>query len=653
MNTNTGVGSPASEINFQSALPALLPLLQTVLGASKTGTTRGTETTTTSANVDPLLQLLTQLQGQPAGLESVVAQMFAQGAAKVPELTAQMANATGTRVNNNSMLALSLGQQNTNLAQAIAQYVVQQQTANNQTAANVAGKIADATTTKSTAVDKTANETTAPNLKNNPLLSMGLPASLLAGFLLNKYGKTQTPGSTSSGAPGASEVNSSGGTATGGGTDFGAINELNVAQAPGFTGTFDPTLSAGANPFAGTTIDFSTMQVPNFSGTFDPTLPVPSAPTFSGTFDPTLPVAAAPAVGFSGSFDPTLPAFSSAVDFTDPSFLADADLTDFLGFADGGTIRNRNQVAKEKPSSVTPVLQTFPAAAPAQVAAASVAPASQSADASAEAANAIRNATMAAAVTPGTAMSPVQGMATGEAPSFIDSLAERAPALIGGKLAGTAIAQGLGLAGNGFNFAGFGFDPATIGISFIASQVLSKLFGDSGGPKPQEFYVQSSGPGIHLGQDNYLQGVDNFYGEAENYLNNSGIYDLTKLQGLAGHRPIYTDPANTFGRLFMDAEAARDPTKSFDNAWFSSFSDRLNQATGTGAYTPAPAAPVDQSFADGGHIKQGSGPSVDDVSIKAARGEFMLPADVVDYIGVNVLENLVATLHTPTAGGTR
>ncbi len=647
--TNTGVGSPASEINWSSSLPAIAQLLMPLLGKSGTTTASTSERSTSSANIDPLVALLAQMQGQtPQALEALVGQLFAQGAAKVPELTAQFANATGTRPSNNTMLAQSLSGLNSNLAQTIAQYAVQQQNANNQIAATAGGKIADATKSTATDTNKSVTENAGVNLKNNPALSMGLPLSLLGGFLLNKYGKSQSAGTPGSGPAGASGVSSTSGGET---PDLGLFNNPPLS-APSFSGTFDPSLSGFATqsasgaqsfPISGAP-DIQAMPLitdtPTFSGTFDPTLPsaLPSV-SFSGAFDPTLPAATGfdSSAYFSGSFDPSL---GAGLDFASPFFLPEADLTDFLGFASGGsTVRNKNQIDR---GSVTPAsaVNIFPAQVAAQMPA-SAAPAAQTQAVTEAASPAART------VVPGAATS-FAGSPSGAGADGIDQLLEAGSQAFASKAIGSGLVSGFGLESPALSGM-IGFDPTSMLVSFAVSQVLKGLFKENG-PKPQEFYVQPSGTGIHLGQDNYLQGVDSFYGEAENYLNNSGIYDTAGLQQLSGHRQIYNSPSGTFAGLFRDAEPFR--TGNFDNAWFQGFSDRLAQATQTGAYAPAPVV-QDIAFASGGVVKSGSGPTADDNMIKVSKGEYILPADVVDYIGIDTLDNFVSTLHTPVNGGTK
>ncbi|KXH75038.1 MAG: hypothetical protein AM326_09285 [Candidatus Thorarchaeota archaeon SMTZ-45] len=61
-------------------------------------------------------------------------------------------------------------------------------------------------------------------------------------------------------------------------------------------------------------------------------------------------------------------------------------------------------------------------------------------------------------------------------------------------------------------------------------------------------------------------------------------------------------------------------------------------------------------FADGGSVGRrklriGRG-SLDTEDISATVGEYVLPVDVVDYIGKDVLDELVALVHTPLRTGT-
>lgn len=151
-------------------LPAAVDLLQYFGGTKTTGSTSAT------GDVSALKQVFGQ-QIDPKALELLVSNLFAQGASQVPALTGQFANATGARTARNAPLALSLAMLNQNLAQSIAQQIVQQQA----NASTTAGRIAENTRTTS------SRQQTGPR----PGASSAALAIPLAGFALNRLGKSK------------------------------------------------------------------------------------------------------------------------------------------------------------------------------------------------------------------------------------------------------------------------------------------------------------------------------------------------------------------------------------------------------------------------------------------------------------------------------
>lgn len=139
--------------------------------------TEGGGTAQTMGEIGPLLALFSQSM-DPNNLLNLVQNLFAQGAAKVPELTTQFSNATGTRYTNNTMLAGSLAQLNQGLAQAIAQSIVQQQ-------AQVAVPAAQQIAKSNTATSETKKQTT----EAGSGASDKLFGTILAGVIANKLGK--------------------------------------------------------------------------------------------------------------------------------------------------------------------------------------------------------------------------------------------------------------------------------------------------------------------------------------------------------------------------------------------------------------------------------------------------------------------------------
>lgn len=136
-------------IKYESALPALL---QSLIPQTEKNTTTGT------ANTGPLEQIFGQQQASstPEGMAALITQLFQQGAQAVPALTGAYANATGSRSSNNSGLALSLAELNKTIAGQAAGLVGEQQAR----AAQTAGAIANATRGTSTTATRGADPTT-------------------------------------------------------------------------------------------------------------------------------------------------------------------------------------------------------------------------------------------------------------------------------------------------------------------------------------------------------------------------------------------------------------------------------------------------------------------------------------------------------------
>lgn len=173
-------------IQYTSSAPAIMDMLKYITGEKQKGSESGTVNSTQTGQTGPLEAILAQMT-DPAGLQNLVSSLFAQGAAQVPGLTSQYANATGTRVSNNTMLGSSLAQLNQTIAQSIAQAIVQQQ----QAAAGAAGKLAD--TNKATAQTKSGTNTVVKS-PGNP--AAGILSSLAVaggGKVLNEIGKKQSP----------------------------------------------------------------------------------------------------------------------------------------------------------------------------------------------------------------------------------------------------------------------------------------------------------------------------------------------------------------------------------------------------------------------------------------------------------------------------
>lgn len=171
------------------------------LAGQKT-TEQGTQNQVTQGQTMPLELLIAQMS-DPTNLSNLVASLFNAGASQVPVLTSQFANATGSRVTNNSMLSQSLAQLNTTLAQQIAQAAVQQQ----QAAATAAGKLGE--TNKTSSASKSGSSTTKPASTGKSLattaggLALGTGINKFGDILLKKAGlgsKSSTSNTTAKGS---------------------------------------------------------------------------------------------------------------------------------------------------------------------------------------------------------------------------------------------------------------------------------------------------------------------------------------------------------------------------------------------------------------------------------------------------------------------
>lgn len=143
---------------YQSQLPQLLSSL---LGTGKTTTTKQSS----PANISGLEQIFAQALGKSnsslADSQGLIEAIFREGSAKIPELTQAFANATGTRTTGNSGLALALGDLNKNMSAQALQTILSAQQENQRVAANAATGIAQATQgTSSTQTQQTGANAT-------------------------------------------------------------------------------------------------------------------------------------------------------------------------------------------------------------------------------------------------------------------------------------------------------------------------------------------------------------------------------------------------------------------------------------------------------------------------------------------------------------
>lgn len=129
---------------------------------STTGTNTGSSsaTTSTTAELAPLIAAFTQAQNgmSPEMLTQLISSIFTEGAQKVPELTTQYANATGSRAKGNSGLQLALGDLNKGLTSQVVQSLLNYNQGSQATAGNIASNIA-ANTRQTQQQGQQANQT--------------------------------------------------------------------------------------------------------------------------------------------------------------------------------------------------------------------------------------------------------------------------------------------------------------------------------------------------------------------------------------------------------------------------------------------------------------------------------------------------------------
>lgn len=151
------------EKTFNSQLPDLL----TQFLGNKT-TTGSTTTSSSGANIAPLQQVFSQAS-QPMDMamyEALIGDIYNTAARQVPELTAALANATGSRSSNNSPLALAIADLQAKAGQAGAQQILNFNTNQQQIAGNAARGIADSTRTQT----QTSNQQQKQGSAVNPLV---------------------------------------------------------------------------------------------------------------------------------------------------------------------------------------------------------------------------------------------------------------------------------------------------------------------------------------------------------------------------------------------------------------------------------------------------------------------------------------------------
>lgn len=213
-------------IAYESPLPGLVNLLKYFGGENQRTENSGTGVNVQQGQTGALEAILAQMSA-PGNLQNIVGQLFAQGAAQVPGLTAQFANATGSRVTNNSSLAQALALLQQNIAQSIAAAAVDQQ----KTVMTGAAELGKINKTNTETQTKSANQkTAAPSGTKDKSI-----AALLGMTLLNKTGVGDKLKGIGAAIP------------SGGGSDGAALPNISIGDA-GFDG--DILGGAGGSPDA-------------------------------------------------------------------------------------------------------------------------------------------------------------------------------------------------------------------------------------------------------------------------------------------------------------------------------------------------------------------------------------------------------------------
>lgn len=611
-----GIQLPASPIG---------PLLDIFkyLGGTK-GTSAGTESgsgvTTQTGETGPLEAILAQLS-DPNNLANLVSNLFSQGAAQVPGLTTQFANATGSRVSNNSMLSQSLAALNQNIAQSISQAVVQQQ----QTAATAAGKLAEVNKTGTTTQNKTAAQTTTQAPGSLSTAAGGAGAALLAGTLLNKLGKKtgifgDDPAKTASvsATPADTADVQNFGYPSGLATAPNAVDQAAFANAGNFAGdaapianTVDATNSGAID--AGTEVDTGGLASDASSIANSDTLDiVPSATDefandFSGLF--------VDGGNVGGTVNRQIPVRILA---SKPPY----------GYADGGNVvRNVPQMgAPAGGAPVSPAINFVLSPDPAQLSGGATGATAALKKRGSDGVN----VTASGPAEGGTLVSP----GGGEPAANAVGEGTNSPGVgIGGALGIAAAAlSGLGIAGIGL----------ATGKAVAVNQVAQALAGVDG---------VNTAAGLAVSADSDANAANSAgIASAE-----AGGFDVGNGTGepIGADAPAATDAGNAGIGATADAGAATGA-----NGDGTSSSGDGGGAGGGGDGGEADGGPIGGkkkrgAYADGGRIKPQSKHDlmgIDRQSIKVTPGEYMLPIDTTNFVGRELLDDLVALTHTTVRG---
>jgi len=557
-------------IAYESSLPAILQFMQNAMGSK--------ETKESSANIDPLMQIFGQ-QNDPAALANLVAQLFQSGAAQVPQLTTQFANATGTRTTNNSMLGNSLALLNQNIAQAIAQSVVQQQA----NASATAGRVADAT----------RNETRVTKPAKNPYGVLGL--ATLGGSILNKVGKNTGFGADEEVIPGGASPSSVGVEAP---TPF---PDVFSSPAP-FVGSpietsLDPIFTSGIGFDGGVGLGGGVGEGLDMGNGFGESIADPTSFQDIGSVVD-LPLDDIPLDDF-GGFEEFFSDFGG--------FFADGGRVP--SYADGGAVRNRANFGAYPEIPLTKAITLNK-----QLVNNRIANPLPSAPKK-------RSGGVSDIDVPGT-NSP--GATTGGAP---EGIAGGPPGGFGGLSIGQAVAIGIATITGG-PLAGVTALGKSLGINAL-TQGLAGLNNTVDLEAIDTFDMEQGalmGQGLGFG--------------------NVGEIDMSSpavdMSGMDTSEPDADPGTSDFGGSEAgDADAGDGDASGGDDG------DSGGDDGGDGG---------DGGMADGGIISHKSAKKkprvLDSETIKATPGEYVLPVDVVEFIGKSTLDDLVKMVHTPVRTGT-
>lgn len=547
----TGGAVEYSPVVYNSPAAGLMDLFKYFAGTQTSGSSSGV--VSQQGQTAPL-EALIAMMSDPANLENLVASMFQKGAAQVPGLTQQFANATGTRTTNNNMLGLSLAELNQSIAQAIAQAAVQQ--TNN--AAQAAGKLAEVNKVQSTSGQQTQKTAAAPGAAGKGLLTLG------GLYGLNRFEKELGLGKSKDS------------TASSGGT---------VSTTPVFSGT--PGVNSPVDVVSGVEAGFNpSIQIG--SGSTIPPIEAFNIDIPSISFDAGSSVSD---LGGGGGFDYT-------PDFGDGG--AEFDF-DFFGFADGGLVTGMDDPRRRRtsPAFFNSVRPGAPATLDFEGIGARNSPlppvivVNTGTGAENTGTGSVDSETSTGNQGTGDSTS-----STTDSPGNVNAQGSLASGLTAGVLSGnpiTGLVVGLG--------------------NFFMKGLMDAIF------SPPTAVTEEIGPPAPPTAEEEAIGVPSTQPTAE-------------ATGTPGAPDAPSDTPDAMGGGIGSDDSS----------------------AGTGDTGGDTGGADSSGFIDGGVVKAQDKKhrrGIDLIPIKATAGEYVLPLDTVELIGVEILDELVAATHTAVKGGTR